>query len=229
MVLNFFAFRGWNLEKGSWSSNSWRVWRVCWLAYPRLPKLHITLFQQPTNSPFLRRPIAISPALPNLPDKMELRNLFFLVVSLFSLSANAQFGFFDQMFGGGGGAQQQAQQQNVRSDAAWYQQQYEGGMWSSPPSFHLHPHPHPYASTSSTSLTLPQHTATSTSAPAPCPASTSRTTAPAPGSPWRIKSSWARGLPCVRARAGIRRGRRCGRFSGRGRGCCELGARGDLG
>ncbi|KAF2734637.1 hypothetical protein EJ04DRAFT_436638 [Polyplosphaeria fusca] len=49
----------------------------------------------------------------------------FLVLGLFGLSARAQFGFFDQMFGGGGHHQQQ-EPQNVRSDAQWYQQQYEG-------------------------------------------------------------------------------------------------------
>jgi hypothetical protein len=58
---------------------------------------------------------------------MELRNMLFLVVSFLVLGANAQFGFFDQMFGGGGGGQQQQQPQNVRSDSQWYQSQYENG------------------------------------------------------------------------------------------------------
>jgi hypothetical protein len=61
---------------------------------------------------------------------MELRSLVFLALSLFTFSAHAQFGFFDQMFGGGGGGHQhqQQQQQNVRSDSQWYQSQYENGM-----------------------------------------------------------------------------------------------------
>ena len=49
------------------------------------------------------------------------------MVALFTATATAQFGFFDQMFGGGGHPHQQQQQQNVRSDSAWYQQQYEAG------------------------------------------------------------------------------------------------------
>jgi hypothetical protein len=62
------------------------------------------------------------------------------VLAAFIVSASAQFGFFDQMFGGGG--QQQQEPQNVRSDASWYQAQYEGGM-SCPPlhsssTLHLH-------------------------------------------------------------------------------------------
>ena len=57
--------------------------------------------------------------------------MIMLLVSLFTFTANAQFGFFDQMFGGGGGHQQQQQPQNVRSDSQWYQQQYENGESSS--------------------------------------------------------------------------------------------------
>jgi hypothetical protein len=48
-----------------------------------------------------------------------------LLLGLWTLTATAQFGFFDQMFGGGG--QQQQQQANVRSDSSWYQAQYENG------------------------------------------------------------------------------------------------------
>ncbi|KAF1847715.1 long chronological lifespan protein 2 [Cucurbitaria berberidis CBS 394.84] len=44
------------------------------------------------------------------------------------LTANAQFGFFDQMFGGQQQQQQQQQAQNVRSDSSWYQAQYEGAQ-----------------------------------------------------------------------------------------------------
>ncbi|KAF2754736.1 hypothetical protein EJ05DRAFT_513668 [Pseudovirgaria hyperparasitica] len=60
---------------------------------------------------------------------MTILDLLMLIFSLALLpaQANAQFGFFDQMFNGGGqGPQQQHQQhQNVRSDSVWYQQQYE--------------------------------------------------------------------------------------------------------
>ena len=58
---------------------------------------------------------------------MELQAILLFALGFLSLGVNAQFGFFDQMFGGGGGHQQQ-QQQNVRSDSGWYQAQYEGGM-----------------------------------------------------------------------------------------------------
>jgi hypothetical protein len=51
-------------------------------------------------------------------------------LSLWLLTAHAQFGFFDQMFGGQQQQQQQQQQQNVRSDSAWYQTQYENGGFS---------------------------------------------------------------------------------------------------
>jgi hypothetical protein len=51
---------------------------------------------------------------------------FLAILSVWFISSSFQFGFFDQMFGG---QQQQHQEpQNVRSDSAWYQQQYEGGM-----------------------------------------------------------------------------------------------------
>lgn len=50
---------------------------------------------------------------------------FLLLLGLWTLTATAQFGFFDQMFGQGG--QQQQQQANVRSDSSWYQAQYENG------------------------------------------------------------------------------------------------------
>ena len=55
--------------------------------------------------------------------------MLFVVIGIFTWTTTAQFGFFDQMFGGGGGGgqQHQQQQQNVRSDASWYQAQYENG------------------------------------------------------------------------------------------------------
>jgi hypothetical protein len=54
------------------------------------------------------------------------------LLSFWAVSATAQFGFFDQMFGNQG-HQQQQQPQNVRSDSQWYQQQYEGGMYKFAP------------------------------------------------------------------------------------------------
>jgi hypothetical protein len=67
------------------------------------------------------------------------------VMATWFLATSAQFGFFDQMFGGQ--QQQQHQEpQNVRSDASWYQAQYEGGMSPSlspfPPSLTLTLSPH---------------------------------------------------------------------------------------
>nr|WNZ75622.1 Long chronological lifespan protein 2 [Trichoderma harzianum] len=51
--------------------------------------------------------------------------LLIALLSFFAL-ANAQFGFFDQMFGGGGGGghHQEKRQQNNPSDARHYQHQY---------------------------------------------------------------------------------------------------------
>jgi hypothetical protein len=165
---------------------------------------------------------------------MELRNLVLLIVSFLTLGVNAQFGFFDQMFNGGQQQQQQQQQQNVRSDSQWYQSNYESGTSS-----RIAPLPHLPASfpkypksarmyVESVEANPTQRTATNTSAPARSPACTSRTTAPAPGRPSRTKLSWARGSACVRVRAGGRRGRRRGRLSWRGRGCCDE-IYGDLG
>ncbi|KAF2845272.1 long chronological lifespan protein 2 [Plenodomus tracheiphilus IPT5] len=60
-------------------------------------------------------------------------HMIFIVFATWFFTSSAQFGFFDQMFGGGGGQQQQQQQQqpqNVRSDSAWYQQQYESAQCS---------------------------------------------------------------------------------------------------
>jgi len=50
-----------------------------------------------------------------------MRSFEFIPLFVFALlgSVNAQFGFFDQMFGGGGHPQQQ-QPQNVPSDSSWY-------------------------------------------------------------------------------------------------------------
>jgi hypothetical protein len=54
--------------------------------------------------------------------------LLAVLASLFLSTTSAQFGFFDQMFGGQQQQQQHQEPQNVRSDASWYQAQYEGGM-----------------------------------------------------------------------------------------------------
>jgi hypothetical protein len=133
-----------------------------------------------------------------------------MLLSACIMSAHAQFGFFDQMFNQGGQQQQQQQQQNVRSDASWYQAQYEAGK-----SAHIKPStPH--------LLTIPQHTAHTTSAPAPSPVSASHTTVPARGKAPKIKSSWARGLRFVGVKEVGWRASLGGRWSWLGRGCCEL-------
>ncbi|KAI1313255.1 hypothetical protein F5Y03DRAFT_381394 [Xylaria venustula] len=53
--------------------------------------------------------------------------LSLLLLPLFASLAQAQFNFFDQMFGGsgGGGNQQQQRQQNVPSDANFYRTNFE--------------------------------------------------------------------------------------------------------
>ncbi|KAI0376495.1 hypothetical protein F5Y04DRAFT_266170 [Hypomontagnella monticulosa] len=48
-----------------------------------------------------------------------------LLLALLSSVAQAQFGFFDQMFGGGGQQQQQRQPQNVPSDSSIYRNNFE--------------------------------------------------------------------------------------------------------
>ncbi|KAI0110519.1 hypothetical protein F4776DRAFT_642179 [Hypoxylon sp. NC0597] len=48
-----------------------------------------------------------------------------LLFALLSSLANAQFGFFDQMFGGGQQQQQQRQPQNVPSDPSFYQSNFQ--------------------------------------------------------------------------------------------------------
>ncbi|RMZ68255.1 long chronological lifespan 2 [Pyrenophora seminiperda CCB06] len=62
----------------------------------------------------------------------RLQSIIALFLALLTAPTFAQFGFFDQMFGGGGGQQQQQHQhqeaQNVRSDASWYQAQYEAAQ-----------------------------------------------------------------------------------------------------
>jgi hypothetical protein len=106
-------------------------------------------------------------------------------LSLWLLTAHAQFGFFDQMFGGQQQQQQQQQQQNVRSDSAWYQTQYENGKFSL---FSLRI---PSSSFSSTHklTTLKQLPARTTFAPARSRASRSRTTVPARGRRQRTRLS----------------------------------------
>ncbi|TGJ80529.1 hypothetical protein E0Z10_g8234 [Xylaria hypoxylon] len=56
-----------------------------------------------------------------------LNTVSLLVVAVLSSVAQAQFGFFDQMFGGNGQQQQQQQQrpQNVPSDSSFYQNSFD--------------------------------------------------------------------------------------------------------
>ncbi|KAI1751570.1 hypothetical protein F4782DRAFT_179374 [Xylaria castorea] len=63
---------------------------------------------------------------------MHLTNpITLLLLAIFTSFAQAQFGFFDQMFGGGGGGQQQQQQQqqqrsqNGPSDSSIYQTNFD--------------------------------------------------------------------------------------------------------
>ncbi|KAI1414451.1 hypothetical protein F5Y13DRAFT_16323 [Hypoxylon sp. FL1857] len=51
--------------------------------------------------------------------------LHLLLFALLSSLANAQFGFFDQMFGGGQQQQQQRQPQNVPSDSSIYRNNFD--------------------------------------------------------------------------------------------------------
>ncbi|KAI0865918.1 hypothetical protein F4860DRAFT_458197 [Xylaria cubensis] len=59
----------------------------------------------------------------------NLNPITLLFIALFTSLAQAQFGFFDQMFGGGGGNQQAQQQQqrpqNGPSDSSLYQTNFE--------------------------------------------------------------------------------------------------------
>lgn len=49
---------------------------------------------------------------------------------MLAMGAQAQFGFFEQMFSGGQQQQQHHQgPQNVPSDPSWYQQNYENGIY----------------------------------------------------------------------------------------------------
>ncbi|KAI1323653.1 hypothetical protein F5Y16DRAFT_383054 [Xylariaceae sp. FL0255] len=57
----------------------------------------------------------------HLPNPLHL--LLLAVLSLASVT-NAQFGFFDQMFGGGGHQQEPQRPQNVPSDPSHYQGQF---------------------------------------------------------------------------------------------------------
>jgi hypothetical protein len=132
-----------------------------------------------------------------------------IVLSAWFISSSAQFGFFDQMFGNQG-HQQHQEPQNVRSDSSWYQAQYEGGM--SQIIIHL--------------LVLlrindNKPNAHTTSAPVRCPACISHTTVPARGRASKIKPNWAMGLRFVGVKEGGRMGSLEGRWSWRGRVCCE--------
>lgn len=82
---------------------------------------------------------------------MQFYSVLLTLLEVFSWTASAQFGFFDQMFGGQQQQQQHQQQQNVRSDASWYQAQYENGMLHfynlTPNLFFAQPCCPPYSST----------------------------------------------------------------------------------
>ncbi|KAI0426560.1 hypothetical protein F5Y09DRAFT_318619 [Xylaria sp. FL1042] len=58
-----------------------------------------------------------------------LSTIWLLLLATFTSLAQAQFNFFDQMFGGGGGGgggqQQQQPPQNVPSDSSFYQNNFE--------------------------------------------------------------------------------------------------------
>jgi hypothetical protein len=136
-----------------------------------------------------------------------------IVLSAWFISSSAQFGFFDQMFGQQG-HQQHQEPQNVRSDSSWYQAQYEGGMFSN-----FNPHPIPLLVLRRVNGN--QHNAHTTSVPARCPACTSHTTVPARGRASKIKLNWEMALRSVGVKADGRMGSLGGRWSWRGRVCCE--------
>lgn len=60
-------------------------------------------------------------------------NLIKTIWTLFLLAsmAQAQFQFFEQMFGGGGGPRQQQPAQDEPSDPSWYQKNWENGEFGS--------------------------------------------------------------------------------------------------
>jgi hypothetical protein len=100
---------------------------VCIVCTPKPPH-HPHRDQTPTArhiSPNCRIPSPLG-----LSKKMARFHMILAVLGSLIMTATAQFGFFDQMFGGGQ-QQQQQEPQNVRSDASWYQAQYEAGMASS--------------------------------------------------------------------------------------------------
>lgn len=59
--------------------------------------------------------------------KMYCQTLFSVTLLLVG-AANAQFQFFENMFGGHQGGHQQQQQGNAPSDSNWYQQHWDQGM-----------------------------------------------------------------------------------------------------
>lgn len=108
-------------------------------ASPEAPHQHHRRAAVTTSDHLVHTPILLDVTASGLDQEMDLFPMLFLVLGLLGTGVQAQFGFFDQMFGGGGsGHQHHQQQQNVRSDAQWYQQQYEGGMLS--PVFYLKVH-----------------------------------------------------------------------------------------
>ena len=68
---------------------------------------------------------------PGIMTRILLVNVL-LALLLLASAAQAQFNFFDQMFGGGGEQERDDHdQRNVPSDSAWYQKNYENGNFQS--------------------------------------------------------------------------------------------------
>lgn len=146
----------------------------------------------------------------------------FLLSLLFALlgTVSAQFNFFEQMFGGQGGGgggghhHHQQQQQNAPSDSSWYRSQVDRGTKGQKPNWECN-------RVSRLTTIQTQHTAKTTSAQTRSRACTSHTTAPAHGPATRTSSSWRMGSEFAFRREGSRLGKRPGRSSWQGRGCCE--------
>lgn len=125
--------------------------------------------------------------------------------------ANAQFQFFEHMFGGGHQEHAQAESQNVPSDSSRYQRHWEAGEFR----------PASWSYTGSESIKLmrsSQPIATNTYAPARWRAYTSHIIVRVHIRMSRRRWNWARGVRSVSLRAGSRRARQRGRLSWLGRG-----------
>lgn len=129
--------------------------------------------------------------------------------------AQAQFNFFEQMFGGNQGQERQQQNQNSPSDSTRYQK-----AWDQCEHNFLLP-ANMEISLTNALTPAPQRNATTTSAPELLPASISHTTARARTPMWKRRWSWERGAPFACPGAGLRMGRRRGRSSWLARELCE--------